>query len=131
MRKMRYIKQIKPVNQTRFGLDTSNKKELGNCFAACVASFLGLETEEIPQVQEEFQNSNWFTEIESFLSYRTVQMFEYNKKQNKSCPYLAMGVTDRGTYHSCIYKGSKLLHDPCGGNGLDKILEKHVFAIIF
>lgn len=97
-----------PVDQTTFGLDK------GNCFAACVASIFEVALDTLPNFccEEWWPHNftNWLYDRE--LAYVTIPAT--NVTSIHELVYgIAAGPSPRGEFlHSCVYRGSVLVHDP-------------------
>lgn len=106
---------MKPVDQTIFG------PELGNCFAACVASVLELPLEDVPNFCEGGDHG-WFDRLRAWLRPRGLWALTC-KLGGKP------GASDGGWYpeglhiaggqsprHACLHavvaRGNEIVHDP-------------------
>ena len=101
---------MKPVMQTKFG-------EEGNCFSACVASMLELETDEVP-IFYQTSPASWWIDFTNWL--KDYGYFPIHDSRHHVYPifHIASGTAKRGFEHAVIYKGDKLAHDPYpGGKG--------------
>lgn len=102
-----------------------DRNKVGNCFATCVACILGLDIEDVPNVEVLFVvNGNfWLKVFDKWISsigYNYTQIQENEWEENEL--YLANGMTERGTMHSVIYKNGNLFHDPHPSNsGLTEV----------
>lgn len=108
---------MRRVDQTEFGVGK------GNCFAACVATILGLDIESVPNFCGEHEDDKWYMEFVNWLAVRGLapltQQFPgdpdsfmaWVMKCAPKVPWIAGGPTDRGL-HCCVYVGDKLFHDP-------------------
>lgn len=110
---------MKPVDQTLFGVG------VGDCFAACVASLLGLPLSAVPNFCAEHGEGDWYEHFSKWLNERgfapltfslpTEAMLEahieWAKKFAPSIPWIAGGDTSRGK-HAVVFVGSELAHDP-------------------
>jgi len=98
---------MKYIDQTKFGDD-------GNCFAACVASLLGLSIEDVPCFN--VPGKNWLRLFEEWLKPRGLVPLIMWGKGGGIIPdgvhYLAGGKSPRGIPHSVIYYEGEMVHDP-------------------
>lgn len=110
---------MKKIDQTKFGAPD------GNCFAACVASILGLEIEDVPEFQwgedGKVDEDGWWLRFEKWLRERgwSVMMFPINENTDPlpwipaGIPLLTGGKSPRGNFlHSIVYMSGKVFHDP-------------------
>lgn len=99
--------EMKFLDQTKFG-----PKE-GDCFAACIASLLGLDIDEVPDFGQ--GKKNWYRLFEEWLRCRRLApLTVYGKSAiiPKGVYYLAGGKSSRGIPHSVIYLNGEMVHDP-------------------
>ena len=61
---------MKPVKQTRIHKGLSPISDRGNCFAACIASILELECEDVIQIQEYYDEPTWNQRLVDWLNER-------------------------------------------------------------
>lgn len=104
---------IKPVQQTRFGLD-------GNCLSACIASILGCPIEMVDL--SAVLDANWQRTINAKLRDLGFCLVTILWKQSPptamSGIHIRHGLTKRSTEssecltHAVIYDGSEMVHDP-------------------
>lgn len=105
-------------HQTKFRAD-ENAMKVGNCFATCIANILGLDIEDVPNVETLFkikkkQEGYWLDVFMAWLDsigYYYEQITEDNPPLENEL-YIANGATGRGTMHSVIYKNGELYFDP-------------------
>lgn len=95
------------------------RNKIGNCFATCIACVLGLDLEDVPNVEVLYAvNKNFwltvFVNWASSIGYDYVQIDENEWDEDEL--YLANGLTERGTMHSVIFKNGKMFHDPHPSN---------------
>lgn len=100
---------MKKVMQTKFAGDKAG----GNCLQAATASLLELPLEDVPHFIEQCRDRyftcwwNWVCsqgyEIEVLYEPKDLKKDEY---------YIAIGPTERGTNHACIFQNGVLVHDP-------------------
>lgn len=130
---------MKMVYQTRLH---QPPHQAGNCYAACIATLLGISIDDLPWPNRK--------EIDSFATYMPRlserlgalgwHLLRIERKDTPCCPskivwsssnllddqdyYLATGKTSRGFAHTVIMRGAGLLvHDPYpGGNGITETL---------
>jgi len=107
---------MKPVQQTLFGLPS------GNCLAACVASILELDIDEVENFVEK---KNWFLALCLWLEKRgmTAVRLDFakgfpNVAWNFYMPpgtlVIFTGPSPRGDFHHCVVGqwDGKFIHDP-------------------
>jgi hypothetical protein len=111
---------MKPVKQTRHG------KTDGNCFAACVASLLGVELKEIDELLHPTEtDSDWFKPLQKYLRKHHLTFVNVSLKHGwpmseiPSLYVIASGMNHKHTCrHSVVAKieGATLqmVHDPSG-----------------
>lgn len=95
----------------------------GNCFAACLASFLELPLKVIPRFQDLPKDSNWFLTFHQLLGSQEYILdgISYVTPPEGYC--IASGPIAEGIgEHTCIYFNGKLFHDPNpNGKGLKSV----------
>lgn len=104
---------MKPVDQTIFGVPD------GNCFAACVASLMGLALEDVPNF---CSHKDWFERLRVWLAPRGFVPIAFEPSDACGTDDLFDHVGDafaivggraaRGHLHACVYRGGRLVHDP-------------------
>lgn len=128
------------VDQTTFGIPR------GNCFAACVASILGLDVpvpgstvistcDCVPNFCYLYEDTEWYEKFLEWLKPRGLAaltnefpgdpegFLTWVRRCAPAVPWIANGATDRGP-HCCVYVGGTLWHDPNprhGRTGLDAV----------
>lgn len=127
---------MRPVMQTRFGGPSAPVEEQGNCFAACLASLLGLPLAEVEGYQSgldttEAVEARWWGQLQGWLKARglialqlafangeTPEQFTYGRPELR---YIANGKSPRGEWdHSVVFCDGELEHDPHpSGSGLE------------
>lgn len=106
---------MKPVHQTSFD-------ELGNCYAACIASILELPIESVPNFCEDkkgwtFATQAWLRErglgIVNFrvLPESIAEGFEFGVISQHAY-YIVSGKSPRGYTHAVVGLGGEIVHDP-------------------
>ena len=135
----KYYKMI-PVTQTKVVVKKSNGEYVvrGNCYAACIASLLGLPITEVPNIEVLYgiDNTYYWEVLCKWLGHLGYELSTDNRF--KSCfhedfqdmnfggedrhaawrkelydkYYLVSGKSPRGIQHICIYQNGKLVHDP-------------------
>lgn len=103
--------------------------KVGNCFSTCIASWLNLPTEEVPNFCHEDNGEEWFKKAHEWLRARGWNLIEF-----ENCPqiciidgtiFIASGKSPRGDFkHAVIYGavngGWEIIMDPHIDNtGLD------------
>lgn len=113
--------------------DPENGK-IGDCFRTCVANYLGIHPSEVPALNSMDQSCS--DSVKDWLNNRGLGLFWISfadnymdgepwihwaeKIKNLDQPYILTGRNSEGSpNHSCLYKNGELLHDPCGGSGLN------------
>lgn len=110
---------MKPVEQILLH-DTENGV-YGDCFRACVASILGMPSEDVPHFCDN-DNINWFADLEDFLLPLGLAPLLFETKLNHkdmhfnccSSEMIASGTSPRfpDLLHSVVYKEGSMSHDP-------------------
>lgn len=107
---------MKPVHQTIFG-DGSGGGERGNCFAACIASILGLPLDDVPNF---CNHENWREEANQWLKQFGLFYVDFAIPEDQRAEliwehagyHVIIGPAQRGLRHSVVgYKGQGV-HDP-------------------
>ena len=115
---------MRPVVQTR--LHSPGKP--GNCFAACLASLLECDINDVPWPnQANVDSDDWgsyWRRIAVWLAERGLFMIEWDVDVKGPKPWvsdaaadaeaywLAAGPSPRGVRHSVVMKGAEIVHDP-------------------
>jgi hypothetical protein len=127
---------MKPVFQTKFNSE-------GNCFAACVASLLACDINEVPFLGKEESWEDYELRLNDFLKQRyqlfvyctayDLEQYEYFFQVDlKDTYYIVAGDAERGFFHSVVYKNGKLAHDPHpSGVGLLNVQTVYLFQKVF
>ncbi|MFA5732742.1 MAG: hypothetical protein WC934_12160 [Acidithiobacillus sp.] len=113
---------MKKVFQTKFGID-------GNCTQACIASFLEIDINRLP---EKFTPNLWFKELnESLIKFDSYAvMLDAAYGTPKDAYVMAGGKSLRGFGHYVIMKNDKLIHDPFpNGTGLFGKIEDYLLIV--
>lgn len=112
---------MKPVVQTRFG------RPGGNCWAASIASILELPLEAVDwspdMTPDEIEpppggcvSQEWIDRQQRKLIELGYWMVRQPWAPNLTLPagvhYLALGITDTGVGHVCVYLEGAIVHDP-------------------
>lgn len=100
------------VFQTRFGNE-------GNCVAACYATLLGINLDEVPELcvepqlpaEEAFARSRGFGVLVVFQQ-RGNPLPLPGTSLTPGTPYMVSGMSPRGFGHRVIYVDDELWHDP-------------------
>jgi len=110
---------MKFQDQTTFGGPHTSKEERGNCYAACIASILGLPLETVPNFCA--GGEAWFSETNKWLhencgvvisTWREDPFGAYPKEYGEAV-YIASGKSPRGDWnHSVVWSRGSVLHDP-------------------
>lgn len=111
-------------------------KRRGNCLAACVATFLGIDLREVPHFIEfgealngESEHVAWLAMLCGFMAGRgrwIVDLDTLDQAEPDEVVFVA-GPSPRGVMHQVLYRNGVLWHDPHpSGAGLLEV--KHVEA---
>lgn len=113
---------MRPVFQTRFGGPNAPPGEVGNCYAACLASILELPLEAIPDGIG--TTDRWFDKANDFLRTQGLQLlcFEHDGARDTPWPKdvwcIISGKSPRGDWmHSTVGRNGKTVHDPNPAGG--------------
>jgi hypothetical protein len=106
-----------PVTQTRVG------EEVGNCFAACLASILDLEMADIPEFSTD--EDLWLHDVQQWLATRGlyyVQMAPTDPGlqsafENGTLYHTIEGTSPRGGQHACVGENGEIVWDPHPNDG--------------
>lgn len=102
----------------------SDPKRMGNCVAACVASFLGLDLEQVPHFLEfgdawkpdpdEPDRVVWFAMLAGFMAGHGLWLTQLDDLEGAEPGELvfASGPSPRGVFHQVLYRDGQLWHDP-------------------
>lgn len=101
-----------PVDQTLMHSDT----QFGNCFAACIASILELDIEDVPNFSESI---TWLWEVNDWLKQYGLYYLDFNLYDDMRSEisvyfgyHILTGDSLRGCRHSVVAKAGKMIHDP-------------------
>lgn len=113
-----------PHKQTRL----QSKDQDGNCYATVIACLMGAKSpEDVIQIQEHYNSDNlWLGTLKTWLKDKGWQYEQISGHLNNDEPYLVIGESprDKNVHHICIYKNSKMVHDPHPDNtGIKNTLE--------
>lgn len=97
-----------PVDQTRFGAPH------GNCWAACVASILGCDIDDVPPRVSENRYAFWWQDYLAWLRTRglTMAIVEDEQFALDDVHRIASGMGPRGLRHAVVWRGGEVAHDP-------------------
>lgn len=121
-----------PQNQTEFGPGK------GNCWAACIASILGVPLETVPNFCGGASKEHWWSETQHWLSCCGLTMLEMDVSRRPQdfstlfdCYWIANGKSPRfDCLHSVVYCGDKMVHDPHpDGTGLKGPVQSASFMV--
>lgn len=99
----------------------SDPKRQGNCVAACVATFLGIELEQVPHFIEFGAGWNgkedrvaWFAMLCGFMAARGLWITELDSLSDAAAGEVVFvaGPSCRGVTHQVLYRDGDLWHDP-------------------
>lgn len=130
---------MKPVEQTRFGLD-------GNCFAACLASILETPIESIPDPFDERLGDarQWRAKWDAWrawLAPRNLTLLEYDDQGSHPKGYAIMGVISHRVHphepskkllHAVVALDGACVWDPHPGRGggFGRTIDWTVFTVL-
>lgn len=101
---------VKFVDQTKLHSESVR----GNCLAACLASVLEVEIEEIPQFED--MGEDWTRYVMKYLRSRRLDVQSVQASHWQPAPgriALAMGPSPRGgCHHAVLWQDGHVLHDP-------------------
>lgn len=113
---------VKSIDQTIFAGDPTRK---GNCVAACIATVVGAQLNEVPHfieaglelgdADEEVSSGNaWWAMMLGFLAGRGLWAYELDSPADAEPGELVLvaGPSPRGVLHQVIYRDGELWHDP-------------------
>jgi hypothetical protein len=92
---------VTPAYQTRFG-------DAGDCFAACVASVLGLPTADVP----DFRGRGWPPRLRAWLAARGRRV-TFAAEPPAGYAVCSRRVFD-GNIHAVVTHDGRVVHDPNG-----------------
>jgi len=100
---------MKPVKQTILG-------ETGNCFAACVASILECELNDVPKIKFWKHGNNWQIPFNKWLKSKGLCYvpikggFDFKK----DVYYISCMLENKNpvNYHAVVSRKGKIVHDP-------------------
>lgn len=110
---------MRPVHQTLFVPKPGDPKATGNCMAACVASLLELDLDNVPNFAADPRDT-WWQGFQEWLVDRGWVAVVLDGDYPWPGYSAASGKSPRGDYkHLVIHRGGKLVHDPHpAGTGL-------------
>lgn len=99
----------------------SDPKRRGNCVPACVATFLGIELDEVPHFLEvgeffggEGDRAFWWCHLVGFAAgrgFHVVVLDDLTEAEQDEVVFVS-GMSDRGVMHQVLYRNGELWHDP-------------------
>ncbi len=95
------------ITQDRF--HDPGKGTKGNCYQACIASWLGLPLSEVPNFIE--LGNAMYPAARAFLRDKGYCLLELPKNRAPDVLYMASGPAARGVYHCVLMKGGDLVWD--------------------
>ncbi len=125
----------------------SDPKRVGNCVSACVASYLGLDLEDVPHFIEDggrihadqceniteplADRVGWWALMVGFIAGYTARVPVFLKQLDDADPgelVFVAGPSNRGVEHQTLYRNGILWHDPHPSrDGLLEVTELLVF----
>ena len=124
---------MKLQHQTTFGGANAPENEIGNCYATCIASILGLPVEFVPNF---CAKEDWYSISQKWLGERGLMSicFTFDPFESEAYSHgisIASGPAIRGHEHAVLWKNGKLFHDPHpSGAGLIKATNWEIFSIL-
>lgn len=109
------------VDQTIFA---SDPKRVGNCVSACVASYLGLDLEDVPHfvelgsdlAGEGTDQQAWWWAFLGFMGGHGLWAYQFDSVDDEGIGHgeivFAAGPGPRGVAHQVLYRDGELWHDP-------------------
>jgi len=96
------------LRQTRFGKD-------GNCWAACIASWVGCPLGDVPDFSE--MPGPWLLRCEEWLAARGYEIRlvagqAAGAAKASGALLIAGGISPRGVDHSVLWRGNAMVFDP-------------------
>ena len=135
------------VMQTRFGGPEYPVEEQGNCFAAAMATILGIGLAEAEGYLDGLDSTekieaHWWEYLNKWLKpYGFAALYlpwspppypEFYSDGKPGLVYIANGPGPRGFEHSVVYCDGELLHDPHpSGDGLSEVTSFVLFVPLF
>lgn len=105
---------MKPVFQTKF----KEIDGIGNCVQAAIASYLEKELDEIPDfITGVKHGGDQYALFYQYFLDIGLGLVRSDPKMTPKCTYLAIGSSERGNNHMCLYNQGQLVHDPYPGGG--------------
>jgi hypothetical protein len=113
--------------QTTFGGAESSPEERGNCFAACIASLIGVPLKKVPNFMAIYQPEKgeadpWYDNVLEWLGRFGLVLMSYESdpfleaaaasEMHKRTIMVASGPGPRGHRHCVLWRYGKLHHDP-------------------
>lgn len=95
-------------------VQTDTSRENGNCWQTAIASLLDLPAEAVPHFLDINREgySDWWRYTIDWLWYRGYFLENIGRHVYTGEDYLVCGYTERKTYHVCVYRNGKMVHDP-------------------
>lgn len=91
----------------------------GNCMMSCFAGYFDLNIDQVPPIEEFFDDPkvSWYWEFMQWLEsmgYEEVRHGKNDPSGNDGFDdyYFATGLSPRGISHMVIYKDGHMVHDP-------------------
>lgn len=120
---------MKPVDQTRFGIEEPLTEAPGNCFAAALASLLELELHEVPDEADTWKPGmshreswrlyeprvfDWLREEQGFLlvEVQIGDLFFRGGEFDSYCILSGPSPRNNDVFHAVVGQGNKIVHDP-------------------
>ena len=107
---------MKPVVQTTFGDGHNEGLPCGNCVAACIASILELDIEDVPNfvMMDHTGGGFWNLLLNEWLAPYNLHAYFLDRDSYISADVycIGMGLTKRGLYHAVVCLGNSMVWDP-------------------
>jgi hypothetical protein len=97
----------------------------GDCLSAALASIIDMPLEDVPTFVSDHATNDgdndaewhWWRRLIVWLRDHGYTLAPFDEADESSWPevgehYLALGHTNRGTYHAVVYADAHLVHDP-------------------
>ena len=88
----------------------------GNCLAACIASLLDVDVDDVPNPRDD-----WWNDVNKWLRENhacEMMNITFNENHMPSVPMIAVGDSPNypGKYHAVLWKGKSMIFDPSPTN---------------
>jgi len=109
----------------------ANQSEIaGNCFAACVASILEVQIDQVPDCRPQARKL-WYDRLNDWLRGFDLQLCFGEVPPCAEAFVIATGPGPRGCRHAVVWRNGKMVHDPHPSRaGLERMEEYWFFVAI-